>query len=494
MTIMWESQTNAPGTVHYGRFGRLGDEVRQEKPKAFTAVAGSITNQYYLYEVTLNGLEAGALYSYAVELAGVCTAPKQFKTFSDDLRAVHFIAYGDSRSFPKLHAALARNFKKHSPDFILHMGDLVNSGVQHELWGKEFFGPLASVIDEVPLFAAIGNHEDDGTNYGRYLHLPERRRWYSFEAGPVHVLALDYREEKPTSEQFRFARQDLLSTRAPWKIVMLHFPVFNLGGHATTWGHEAYLPLFHEAKVDLVLAGHSHLYERFRPVAPAYPVGSWPITYVVTGGGGAELATSYKHPALAARFAAHHYTTFEVTRDTLRGRAYSSAGALLDAFEINKRGGQAPAEYFAQVYPEEWLKLTFEAAKNLTAQIAAVPSATNAAEAMFTLAATKTTAQPLELDIELTPESSAFYTLENGPVHVTTPAMGVSNKVVWAKILSTGRKNIKGALGQDLSPTLSFQAKVRLPGLQTFAYGQACHFSQTALEAARKLGPTMALK
>ena len=53
-----------------------------------------------------------------------------------------------------------------------------------------------------------------------YLHLPGQGRWYSFEAGPVHALALDYRFEKGTSEQFRFARQDLLATRATWEIVM----------------------------------------------------------------------------------------------------------------------------------------------------------------------------------------------------------------------------------------------------------------------------------
>ena len=71
--------------------------------------------------------------------------------------------------------------------------------------------------------------------------------------------------------------------------MILHYPVFNIGGHNTGWGHAAYLPLFHAAKVDLVMAGHSHIYERFRPIASKSGTESWPITHITTGGGGAPL-------------------------------------------------------------------------------------------------------------------------------------------------------------------------------------------------------------
>jgi hypothetical protein len=50
-----------------------------------------------------------------------------------------------------------------------------------------------------------------------YMHLPGKDRWYSFDIGPVHLLALDFRYEKETDEQFAFARQDLLAAKAPWK-------------------------------------------------------------------------------------------------------------------------------------------------------------------------------------------------------------------------------------------------------------------------------------
>ncbi|MBK8000544.1 MAG: metallophosphoesterase [Verrucomicrobia bacterium] len=203
-----------------------------------------------------------------------------------------------------------------------------------------------------------GNHEEDLKNYLAYFPMLGTNRWYSFDAGPVHVLALDYHFEKTTSAQFKFAREDLLKSTAPWKVVFVHNPVFNYGHHNSGWGHQSYLPLFREARVDLVLSGHSHMYERFRPVAPTNQPGAWAVTCITTAGGGAELHRPHTHPAQAVAISTNHFTLFDVTRETLRARAIRVDGVEIDAFEIRKPGGRQAAEYLAQVYPEEMLKPT----------------------------------------------------------------------------------------------------------------------------------------
>jgi len=205
------------------------------------------------------------------------------------------VAYGDNRSNPTLHAAVAANFKRYSPDFILHMGDLVGDGRRYEMWGKEFFGPLANVLDEIPILPSLGNHEQDGSKYLFYMDLPDRGRWYSSEIGPVHMLALDFQFEKESDEQFAFAKKDLLSAKTPWKIVFLHYPVFNIGGHATGWGHSTYLPLFHQAKVDLVISGHSHIYERSMLIDGVYGAR-------MTGGGFGGCTINFVDAEHAAEF------------------------------------------------------------------------------------------------------------------------------------------------------------------------------------------------
>ncbi len=142
MSIMWESPTDRPGLVRYGLKGRLDRVLRLETPRQLngvwptwtTNVAAngttnvtevSNTNIVFLYEMTLTNLRPNSIYSYAAETDGVRTPPRKFKTFGAHPREVRFIAYGDTRTNPKMHAAIAANFKRHSPDFILHTGSII---------------------------------------------------------------------------------------------------------------------------------------------------------------------------------------------------------------------------------------------------------------------------------------------------------------------------------------------------------------------------------
>ncbi len=279
-----------------------------------------------------------------------------------------------------------------------------------------------------------------------------------------------------------------MNSRAPWKVVFLHYPVFNIGGHATRWGHAAYLPLFHEAKVDLVVVGHSHIYERFRPIAGASGTDSWPITHITTGGGGAGLGGVLAHPALAAYYSTNHFVVFEATAATLKGRAFNINNALLDSFEITKNNGQPSAQYLAQVYPEEALKLTYEAMPSLTASLASAPRTDSAAQAMFRIRPMKGTEQPVELEIELAAASSKYYQLEGGPVRVTAPAMNEPEKIVWARVRAAGDGVVLDARGNDfLSPPLMFRGRMKVRAVETVAYGLRSRVSEDAAEAAKKL-------
>lgn len=503
VAVMWESPSHRPGLVRFGRDGKLDRTVAPVTPRPITGVSGTLatdadasatarlsdhrqTNVVYLYTATLKGLTPGATYSYTVELDGTRTPPRRFRTLNPKAPSVRFIAYGDDRTHPDIHAALARRFQDYQPDFILHNGDLVARGDDYALWSREFFGPLAHVIDEVPIFPIIGNHEHDCTNYLALLDLPGRQRWYSFDAGPVHVLGLDFHYEKATDEQFRFAQHDLLASRARWKVVFLHPPVFNVGGHASAWGHDSYLPLFHQAKVDLVLAGHSHLYERFRPLASAAHPSEWPITHITAGGGGAPLHTSLPNPALAAHAAVHHFMVFDVTRDTLHGQAIREDGSVLDRFEIRKARRRPAPEYLAQVYPEESVELAVDIMPCLAGQAAALPRPDEAALVLFRAAPRRKAAPPAVMEISLTPESAVNYKLENGPLRLTTPGPGTTNSV-WAKVRATGQAQITEDKNHILSPPLLFQAEVKAADGATIAFGAKSRLSSDAAEAAKKL-------
>lgn len=508
MTIMWEALTNLPGAVRFSTEGQPAQTVRAPAPRQMKGVstasttnyaAGqapkvstrSTTNLFFVYEVTLTNLEPATTYAYAVELDGAASLPRRFRTFGARPERVRFVAYGDTRSQPPVHTAIVRRFQPFAPDFILHTGDLVARGRDYALWSKEFFTPLAGVIDEVPVLPALGNHEEDATNYLAYFHLPAKERWYSFDIGPVHVLALDYHFERGTNEQYTFARQDLLQSTAPWKIVFVHYPVFNIGGHVTGWGHEDYLPLFHEAKVDMVLAGHSHLYERFRPVAPLAQRGRWAITHVTTGGGGASLAPSFEHPALAAHASTNHFVLLEATPDTLTGQTITITGHVLDRFTLSKPGGQPSPAYLAQTYAEEWLKYSFDAARSLTARVATLPTPQEPGYVMFNLRPMKTTTQAVELDISISPDAAANYQMAE-PLRVTTPAPGEPEIVAWGRVRATGRQRVTADRKGEISPKLAFQARISAGPVQTMTYGQRCRLSAMAAQAVKEAGGPLA--
>ncbi len=350
ITVMWETLADEPGTLSFGEGTRLDRTIGPIQP---TRVTGAAT-PFFVYEAALKGLKPGTTYRYEASVGGDRSGPRQFKTFSRDATEVTFIAYGDSRTNPDKHAAVAARFRQFAPEFILHSGDLVAKGTEHQLWAREFFDPLKGVIDEVPMLPSIGNHEQDGVNYLTYFHQPgDKRYYYSCDIGPVHMLTLDYRSTQSTDEQFAFVQADLKASRAPWKIVMLHMPMFNLGGHASLWGHEAYLPLFRAAQVDLVVAGHSHLYERFRPLAPRDQPGAWAIQHITTGGGGAPLSPAIPDPSIVAAAQVYHFVVFTAGRDRLDARVIDIDGKEIDRFSLRKEDGRQPKEYLAAVYPEE---------------------------------------------------------------------------------------------------------------------------------------------
>jgi predicted phosphodiesterase len=378
-----------------------------------------------------------------------------------------------------MHAAVTAQFAQEEPEFILHTGDLVAKGQDYSLWSREFFTPAANFLDHVPFFSVIGNHEQDGTNYLNYFDLPGNKLWYSFDAGPVHVLALDFRFEKAGQAQFKFARKDLLASRAPWKLVFLHIPVYNIGGHGSDWGHSAYLPLFHQAKVDMVLAGHSHLYERFRPLAPDKGAGKWAITHITTGGGGANLYTALMHPALVTQETTNHFMAFEVSPTQLQARAIRVDGSLMDSFTLTKHDGRMSPDYLATTYREESLNLFFEMSPALTPVAEAIPTASSPARVEFRVPPRPRAFSPAKLEISLTPDAARYYELVSGPLQVATPDWGKTN-IVWAEVRATGSVKVTTNSSRELSPALTFQSTVTSAEGETLTYGSKAKLKAVA--------------
>ncbi|MGB2997632.1 MAG: metallophosphoesterase family protein [Phycisphaerae bacterium] len=361
VTIQWETdEPGSPPTVFFAAeetiqhaAGHLHEKVeyRQDPGDENSPVL-----TFYLYRARLTDLQPGTSYRYWVKdcLPGrlvIPPDPKRLTTWPEKAERVTFIAYGDSRSHPDRHRAVAEHFNKHSPAFVLHTGDCVANGAAYDQWGPQFFEPLADVIDHVPVLIARGNHEGGAENVLRLFDMPEGRTWFSFDYGPVHFVVLDYGKED--EGVLAWLEKDLAASKTPWKIAAYHVPTFNFGGHQSDAARTTFLPLFEKYGVDVVLTGHSHVYERFVPLRRAGDPGAQPITFITTGGGGAPLYDITEHPLLAKTAKVLHYCLFTADAKTLRIQTFTPDGKVLDALTISKKDGQCDETYLAQAQPME---------------------------------------------------------------------------------------------------------------------------------------------
>lgn len=222
--------------------------------------------------------------------------------------------------------------------FVLQSGDAVVNGRDPRQWNVSFVGLINRLTTEggVPYFLAPGNHDVTGS---ADLESPRRlvglrnyldavsglippdgatRRLdgyptYAFGYGNTFVLALDSNIAED-STQYAWASAQLEGLdrdRYTHIVAFLHHPAFSSGPHGgprverpTAAVRELYMPLFRKHRVDLVFAGHEHLFEhwveRYRD-----PSGAWQrLDQVVSGGGGAPLYWYTGEPDLGEYMAA----------------------------------------------------------------------------------------------------------------------------------------------------------------------------------------------
>lgn len=98
--------------------------------------------------------------------------------------------------------------------------------------------------------------------------------YYSWDYGNVHFISLDSygTSVNTTGDMYKWLENDLKANSQRWKVAYCHHPPFSKGTHdseddSDSYGvlkamRENFMPLLENYGVDLVLTGHSHVYER----------------------------------------------------------------------------------------------------------------------------------------------------------------------------------------------------------------------------------------
>jgi hypothetical protein len=158
-------------------------------------------------------------------------------------------------------------------------------------WGKP---RIMSVIRPAP-----GNHDyDSGTAapYFRYFGDragPPGKGYYSYDFAGWHVVSLNSEimlSESAAKAQEDWLREDLKNHPALCTLAYFHKPLFTSGRRGPNLQVRALWDILYNARADLILNGHEHNYERFRPQTPAGvydPVNG--IEQIIAGTGGGNL-------------------------------------------------------------------------------------------------------------------------------------------------------------------------------------------------------------
>jgi hypothetical protein len=178
---------------------------------------------------------------------------------------------------------------------------------------------------------SVGNH-DYGTpgaaGYFRYFGAAAGepgRGYYSYSLGVWHVVVLNSNCRivgcDADSEQVRWLRADLAAHPTRCTVAYYHHPRFGSGPHGGAAAMAAIWQVLYDAGVDLALAGHNHLYERFAPQDPAGQLdAARGIREITVGTGG---RSHYQVRQLAANSEVRHTGMFGVLEVTLEPARYT---------------------------------------------------------------------------------------------------------------------------------------------------------------------------
>ena len=347
--VVWAGGPKA-GNVSVKVSGRESAEAEVKVALSTSPISGL---DYRLHVASLTGLKPLATYDYVVTSGGARSGGSFTTALPKGVRKpFRFLAYSDPQTYPERHRKVAEAARKDGPfAFLAISGDLAEDGSDWSDMTDHFFAPARELLRETALWTARGNHEKDGILYRDLFVLPGNEYYYSFDFGNLHYVMLDcyqpgstrHREGEELTTMLAWLDRDLAAAKAwaDWIIVSYHDPTFNAGARGSAWGRDTVLPVLEKHEVDLVLCGHSHIYERCVPIGPK---GAKPIIHITHGGGGGPTYNTTVSPIIAATYGGLHYCDFRINGSRLLLVAKTPEGKVIDRLSLTKAAGRYPGE------------------------------------------------------------------------------------------------------------------------------------------------------
>ena len=246
------------------------------------------------YQYRLCSKQIADFQPYKVTFGDSIVSPwRRFSTPDPKATACSFIALSDMHQQPDKLGRLLNQAGVGSADMIFYVGDMMNYYDNEETPFRSFIDKSVELFaSEKPFVLVRGNHETRGNmarEYARYVPKSSGKYYGAYRVGDIMFIVFDCGEDKPDdfwvyagltdfdgyrTEQAAWFGELIRSKAyksAKWRIVMNHFPPLshmesdNPERHGIQDITDNFLPLYNQAKIDLMISGHTHAYEFMSP-------------------------------------------------------------------------------------------------------------------------------------------------------------------------------------------------------------------------------------
>ena len=248
--------------------------------------------------------------------------------------SVRFAAIGDMGTGkpPQYEVAAQMNaFRRVFPfEFVIMLGDNLYGGNRPRDYLYKFEVPYKPLLDAgVQFYAALGNHDSPTQRVYKPFNM-NGQQYYTFTKGNVQFFALDSTYMSP--QQLAWLEAALTDSDKDWKIAYFHHPLYSSSAqHGSAVELRRVLePLLIKFGVQVVFAGHEHVYERVKPQKG--------VSYFVHGAAGQLRKGNLRKSALTAvgYDLDLSFMLVEVAGDTLAYQAISRLGKTVDSGVIQR--------------------------------------------------------------------------------------------------------------------------------------------------------------
>jgi 3',5'-cyclic AMP phosphodiesterase CpdA len=223
-------------------------------------------------------------------------------------------------------------------DLVIMLGDNMYGGQRPADFVRKFEQPYAALLSAGVRFqASLGNHDRPENVSYRHFNM-NGERYYTYVRNNVRFFALD--TTSMDAKQVAWIDASLQKATEEWKICYFHHPLYsNARRHGSSVDVRVLLePIFVKHGVNVVFAGHDHVYERLKPQKGIY--------YFVSGAAG-QLRRGNMDPSdeTAAYFDQDQsFMLVEIAGSELFFQAVSRTGKTVDSGVIRRQSSTSSPE------------------------------------------------------------------------------------------------------------------------------------------------------